>query len=82
MADPPASTILSVGTELTEGSILNTHFRFLGAEIKGLGFYTRRCVQIPDDPDIFLGELRRGAPGSGAEQRLGDDYRGFGTYQR
>lgn len=64
MADPPASTILSVGTELTEGSILNTHFRFLGAEIKGMGFYTRRCVQIPDDPDIFRRELREAAQSS------------------
>ncbi len=64
MTDPPASAILSVGTELTEGSILNTHFRFLGAEIKGMGFYTRRCVQIPDDPDIFRRELRDAVQGS------------------
>jgi nicotinamide-nucleotide amidase len=64
MADPPVSIILSVGTELTEGSILNTHFRFLGAEIKGMGFYTRRCVQIPDDPDIFRRELREAVQSS------------------
>jgi nicotinamide-nucleotide amidase len=49
---------------LTEGSILNTHFRFLGAEIKGMGFYARRCVQIPDDPDIFRRELRNAARSS------------------
>ncbi len=64
MGYPPASTILSVGTELTEGSILNTHFRFLGAEIKGMGFYTRRCVQIPDDPVIFRRELREATQNS------------------
>ncbi|UCF97705.1 MAG: CinA family nicotinamide mononucleotide deamidase-related protein [Spirochaetaceae bacterium] len=58
MGDQPTSTILSVGTELTEGTILNTHFRFIGAELRGLGFFTRRAVQIPDDPDIFRRELR------------------------
>ena len=57
MEEQPTSIILSVGTELTEGSILNTHFRFLGAELRGLGFYTRRCVQIPDDPQVFRREL-------------------------
>jgi len=59
MEGKPNSTILSVGTELTEGSILNTHFRFLGAELKGLGFNTQRCIQIPDDAKIFLQELSR-----------------------
>jgi len=53
----PTSTILSVGTELTEGSILNTHFRFLGSALRGLGFYTQRAVQIPDDVQVFRQEL-------------------------
>jgi nicotinamide-nucleotide amidase len=57
MEEQPTSTILCVGTELTEGSILNTHFRFLGAELRGLGFYTQKCVQIPDDPQAFRQEL-------------------------
>jgi nicotinamide-nucleotide amidase len=57
MQKQPTSVILSVGTELTEGSILNTHFRFLGAELKGLGFFAKRAVQIPDDPEIFREEL-------------------------
>jgi nicotinamide-nucleotide amidase len=59
MEEQPASVILSVGTELTEGSILNTHFRFLGAELKGLGFNTQKALQIPDEPQIFRRELRR-----------------------
>jgi nicotinamide-nucleotide amidase len=59
MGDRPTATILSVGTELTEGIILNTHFRFLGAELRGLGFYTHKAVQIPDDSEIFRCELRR-----------------------
>ena len=58
MGDRPISTIFSVGTELTEGTILNTHFRFLGAELRGLGFFTRKAVQIPDDADVFREELR------------------------
>jgi len=57
MEEQPTSTILSVGTELTEGSILNTHFRFLGAQLRGLGFRTKKCVQIPDDPQVFRQEL-------------------------
>ena len=59
MAEQPISTILSVGTELTEGSILNTHFRFLGSELRGLGFYTRRAIQIPDDAQVFRQELKQ-----------------------
>jgi nicotinamide-nucleotide amidase len=59
MAGQLISTILSVGTELTEGSILNTHFRFLGSALRGLGFYTRRAVQIPDDVEVFREELER-----------------------
>jgi nicotinamide-nucleotide amidase len=57
MQGQPISILLSVGTELTEGSVLNTHFRFLGAELRGLGFYTRKAVQIPDDPRVFRREL-------------------------
>jgi nicotinamide-nucleotide amidase len=57
MEEQPTSILLSVGTELTEGSILNTHFRFLGAELRGLGFYTKKAVQIPDDPQAFRQEL-------------------------
>jgi len=59
MEEQPTSIILSVGTELTEGSILNTHFRFLAAQLKGLGLHMQRCVQIPDDLQIFRQELGR-----------------------
>jgi nicotinamide-nucleotide amidase len=57
MGERPTAILLSIGTELTEGSILNTHFRFLGAQLRGLGFYMQKCVQIPDDPHIFGREL-------------------------
>ena len=49
--------ILSAGTELTEGVILNTHFRYLGSELKNLGFEIVRSIQIPDKPSLFLKEL-------------------------
>jgi nicotinamide-nucleotide amidase len=51
--------ILAVGTELTEGVIVNTHFRLLGSELKGLGFQVVRGEQIPDRLSLFRQALRR-----------------------
>jgi nicotinamide-nucleotide amidase len=53
--------ILSVGTELTEGVIVNTHFRYLGSELKGLGFQVVRGEQIPDELLLFRRALERAA---------------------
>jgi nicotinamide-nucleotide amidase len=53
--------ILAVGTELTEGVIVNTHFRFLGSELKGLGFQVVRGEQIPDQMPLFCRALERAA---------------------
>ncbi len=53
------SIILSVGTELMEGFVQNTHLRFLGAELKRLGLPVVRGVEIPDSLPLFTGELRR-----------------------
>ena len=64
MSDKTTAVILSVGTELTEGIIQNTHFRFLGSELKSLGIEVRRQVQIPDDADLFREELLRAVAGS------------------
>jgi nicotinamide-nucleotide amidase len=61
MEAQPTSTVISVGTELTQGSILNTHFRFLCSQLRALGYYTEKCVQIPDDQQLFTEELRRAA---------------------
>ena len=66
MGERPIAAILSVGTELTEGSILNTHFRFLGAELRGLGLFTRKAVQIPDDAGLFRRELQEAIASSQA----------------
>ncbi len=60
MSDAPLTAVLlSVGTELTNGVILNTHFRTLGSALKGLGFEVTRAVQIPDAEDLFRRELLR-----------------------
>jgi nicotinamide-nucleotide amidase len=52
------AVIITVGNELTEGSILNTHFRYLGSELRSLGYRVLRGVQIPDDLKLFVAELR------------------------
>lgn len=54
-----AAVLLAVGTELTEGVILNTHFRFLGAALTSRGFLVRWAVQIPDEADLFARTLRQ-----------------------
>jgi len=58
---PPAGTaaLIAVGTELTEGVVLNTHFRFLGAGLKCRGYRVRWAVQIPDDASLFASTLRQ-----------------------
>lgn len=65
MSEQIQAVILSVGTELTEGDIQNTHFPYLGAELKVLGFKVVRSIQIPDNREIFLGELKRAVAESG-----------------
>jgi nicotinamide-nucleotide amidase len=54
-----AAVLVSVGTELSEGVILNTHFRFLGSALKSLGISVLKGVQVPDEAAIFEGELCR-----------------------
>jgi nicotinamide-nucleotide amidase len=56
-----AAIVLSVGTELTEGIIQDTHIRFLASELTSLGFNVCRGVQIPDSPRPFADELARAA---------------------
>lgn len=53
------AVLLSVGTELSEGVILNTHFRFLGGALRGLGISVLKAVQVPDEARVFAAELRR-----------------------
>jgi nicotinamide-nucleotide amidase len=54
-----AAIVLSVGTELTEGIIQDTHIRYLSSELTSLGFTVCRGVQIPDRPRQFTEELEK-----------------------
>ena len=49
MSDPRRAVVLSVGTELTEGIIQDSHVRFLAAELTALGFTVLRGMQLPDE---------------------------------
>jgi nicotinamide-nucleotide amidase len=53
--------ILSIGTELTDGVIANTHFRFLGSQLKSLGFRVVGGEQVPDQLELILAALGRAA---------------------
>jgi nicotinamide-nucleotide amidase len=61
MSDPRRAILLSVGTELTEGVIQDSHVRFLAAELTALGFTVRRGMQLPDEAASFRAELSRAA---------------------
>jgi competence/damage-inducible protein CinA-like protein len=56
-----SAIVLSVGTELTEGIIQDSHIRYLSSELTSLGFSVCRGVQIPDNASLFRDELARAA---------------------
>jgi len=60
----PEAVLIAVGTELTEGVVLNTHFRFLGANLKSRGYAVRWGVQIPDEAAVFVSTLRQALAGA------------------
>jgi nicotinamide-nucleotide amidase len=57
----PKAIVLSVGTELTEGIIINSHLQYLSSGLNRLGFTVIRGIQIPDILGIFTAELGRAA---------------------
>jgi nicotinamide-nucleotide amidase len=59
----PRAQLLSIGTELTDGVIQNTHFRYLGSQLKSLGFRMAGGLQLPDE----LEPIRRALGGAEAE---------------
>ncbi len=61
MCEGRSAIVLSVGTELTEGIIQDSHIRFLASELTSLGFSVCRGVQIPDAASVFREELARAA---------------------
>lgn len=59
MCEGKAAIVISVGTELTEGIIQDSHIRYLSSELTSLGFTVCRGVQIPDNASQFSEELAR-----------------------
>ncbi len=59
MSETETCSILSVGTELTEGIVQDTHLRFLASELKQLGIRVVRGLQVPDELSTMRRELRR-----------------------
>jgi nicotinamide-nucleotide amidase len=57
----PRAQLLCLGTELTDGIILNSHFRYLGSQLRSLGFRVAGGEQLPDEPEPILRALARGA---------------------
>jgi nicotinamide-nucleotide amidase len=57
----PVCLLLSVGTELTEGTIQDAHLQFFGRELGRVGLELSVCVHTPDHREVFLRELERAA---------------------
>lgn len=55
----PTAAILTVGTELTEGSTQDTHGRYIAAGLHALGIRTSGILLIPDSEDAFREALER-----------------------
>ena len=55
--------LLSIGTELTRGEIVNTNASWLAAELTAAGFNVAAVETAPDDRDVIVGAVRRLAHG-------------------
>ena len=51
--------LLSIGTELTRGEIVNTNASWLAAELTGAGFNVAAVEAAPDSIDVVAGAIRR-----------------------
>ncbi len=65
MSDRPRAIIISVGTELTEGIIQDSHTRYLSSELTSMGFTVARGLQLPDDREGFRAEFDRAVSDAG-----------------
>ena len=54
----PRAELLTIGTELVRGSVVNTNAAYLGQELTKLGFEVRGQVACPDDPSAIKSALR------------------------
>jgi competence/damage-inducible protein CinA-like protein len=53
------AAILSIGTELTRGEIVNTNASWLSAELTAIGFDVPETVAIDDNPSRIVATLKR-----------------------
>ena len=53
------AAILSIGTELTRGELLNSNARWLADRLVGLGFAVVEHTTVPDDAERIRGTLHR-----------------------
>ncbi len=51
--------IISVGTELTEGKVQDSHTRFITSHLKRLNIKVKVCLLVPDDAESLTLELNR-----------------------
>jgi nicotinamide-nucleotide amidase len=54
--------VLSIGTELTRGELVNTNAAWLAAELTSIGFEVVEHATVDDHPDRIVDALRRLAP--------------------
>jgi competence/damage-inducible protein CinA-like protein len=54
-----ACVVLSIGTELTRGELVNSNAAWLAAELTALGFEVSEHAVVDDDVDRIVGTLRR-----------------------
>lgn len=60
--DRPKAALVCIGTELTEGSIQDTHIRRFAGFFSELGVDLRSALVLPDDYDLLVHEVARLAP--------------------
>lgn len=49
----PKAHLLLIGSELTEGRLLDKNGQFLAKKLSDLGFYIERITLLPDNPDLL-----------------------------
>src|SRR5690349_10388876 len=54
-----SAALLSIGTEITRGEIVNTNAAWLSAELTAAGFTVSEVESIPDDVEEIVETLRR-----------------------
>ena len=56
--------VMSIGTELTRGELVNSNAAWIAAELTGLGFEVTEHVTVDDDRARIVDALRRAASGA------------------